>query len=392
VLAALQAVHLAAGERRSLRIALVAPTGKAAARLQESVASSAAGFPERYRAGLAELSGSTVHRLLGFQPSNHSRFRHDAGNRLPHDVIVMDESSMADLSLTAGLLAAVKPGARMIFVGDADQLASVDAGAVLADLVAGYGRLAPEAVCRLLVSHRYGSGIGVLADAIRAGDTDRVVGALEQGEGITWIRAADPRDALRPRILGHAKRIRALARAGRADEAVAALGEHRLLCARRTGPTGVTHWNRQVQQWLTEETGDPLWEPFYPGRPLLVTRNDYATGLYNGDSGVVIQDPEGRPVAHLAVAGGSVQVATSRLAEIQTMYAMTVHKSQGSEADSVTVLLPDRESPLLTRELFYTAVTRARDELTVVGDEATIRAAVATRAKRATGLQQRLLG
>ncbi|MDF2584929.1 MAG: exodeoxyribonuclease subunit alpha, partial [Mycobacterium sp.] len=161
--------------------------------------------------------------------------------------------------------------------------------------------------------------------------------------------------------------------------------EHRLLCAHRRGPFGVAHWNRQVERWLTEATGEPLWSTWYAGRPILVTANDYGLKLYNGDTGVTVASPDG-----LRVAVGTLSFAPGRLAEVETMHAMTIHKSQGSQAAEVTVLLPPEDSRLLTRELFYTAVTRARRRVRVVGSEAEVRAAIDRQAVRATGLGLRL--
>ena len=156
---------------------------------------------------------------------------------------------------------------------------------------------------------------------------------------------------------------------GADDVALATLDEHRLLCAHREGPYGVRHWNRQVEKWLSEETGQPPWSEWYPGRPLLVTANDYGLRVYNGDTGVVIAGPDGLR-AVIAGAGGPLDFATSRLSDVETMHAMTIHKSQGSQADEVTVLMPSEDSRLLTRELFYTAVTRAKGKVRVVGSDA----------------------
>src|SRR5690606_26427181 len=150
----------------------------------------------------------------------------------------------------------------------------------------------------------------------------------------------------------------------------------------------VRHWNRRIEQWITAETSDLLHERAYPGRPVLVTANDYALGVYNGDSGVVVDTPEGRRVALPGPEGVPRLLAPSRLGEIETMHALTIHKSQGSQATHVTVLLPDEESRLLTRELFYTAVTRAQERVTVVGEEAWVRAAIQRRAQRASGLAE----
>ena len=170
---------------------------------------------------------------------------------------------------------------------------------------------------------------------------------------------------------------------------MAALDEHRLLCAHREGPRGVRHWNSQVEHWLTEDTGEPVWSPCYTGRPMLVTANDYGLKLYNGDTGVaVVRDGTLRAV--IADTDGPVEFATSRLADVETMHAMTIHKSQGSQAAVMTALMLPEDSRLLTRELLYTAVTRAKTKVRVVGSEAEVRAALARRVSRASGLRQRL--
>jgi exodeoxyribonuclease V alpha subunit len=371
------------------RIALAAPTGKAAARLQEAVQHEVAKLDAVDRARLGELQAMTLHRLLGSRPDSSSRFRHDRGNRLPHDVVVVDETSMVSLTLMARLLEAVRPDARLVLVGDADQLASVEAGAVLADLVDGLSARADVQVAALRTSHRFGESIGFLADAIRVGDADRVVELLRSGDEHIEFIEDDATDWLRSILVPHALQLRQAAVLGAADEALATLDEHRLLCAHREGPFGVRHWNRQVENWLSEETGQPPWWDWYAGRPLLVTANDYGLRVYNGDTGVVVAGPDGLR-AVIAGASGPLDFATGRLGDVETMHAMTIHKSQGSQADSVTVLMPSEDSRLLTRELFYTAVTRAKGKVEVVGFEASVRAAIGRRAVRASGLAQRL--
>jgi len=373
-----------------LRIALAAPTGKAAARLQEAVQHEVAKLDAADRSRLGELQAMTLHRLLGSRPDSSSRFRHDRGNRLPHDVIVVDETSMVSLTMMARLLEALRPDARLILVGDADQLASVEAGAVLADLVDGLSARTDVRVAALRTSHRFGEAIGFLADAIRVGDADRALELLRSGDAhIEFIEDYDASDALRPILLPHALRLREAALFGADDVALTTLDKHRLLCAHREGPYGVRHWNRQVEKWLSEETGQPPWSEWYPGRPLLVTANDYGLRIYNGDTGVVIAGQDGLR-AVIAGAGGPLDFATSRLCDVETMHAMTIHKSQGSQADEVTVLMPTEDSRLLTRELFYTAVTRAKRKVRVAGSEASVRAAIGRRAVRATGLRERL--
>lgn len=372
------------------RIALAAPTGKAAARLAEAVQREVAGLDAADGARLGPLQAVTLHRLLGRKPDTSARFRHDRANRLPHDVIVVDETSMVSLTLMARLLEAVRPGARLILVGDADQLASVEAGAVLADLVDGLSARPDVRVAALRTPHRFGETIGALAEAIRLGDGDRVVGLLRSGDDhIEFIEDDNPRAQLRAILLPHALRLREAALLGAVDVALAALDEQRLLCAHRRGPFGVQQWNRQVETWLSEETGQPPWSQWYAGRPLLVTANDYGLRVYNGDTGIAVAGPEGLR-AVIAGATERLNFATGRLSDVETMHAMTIHKSQGSQAGEVTVLMPQQDSRLLTRELFYTAVTRAKNKIRVVGSEGGVRAAVDRPALRATGLRMRL--
>ncbi|MGB1222924.1 MAG: exodeoxyribonuclease V subunit alpha [Mycobacterium sp.] len=381
------------------RMALAAPTGKAAARLAEAVTLEVGKLPQIDRQRLAGLRATTLHRLLGSRPDTSSRFRHHRDNRLPHDVVVVDETSMVSLTMMARLLEAVRPDARLLLVGDPDQLASVDAGAVLADLVDGLGDGLADGradgraddrsdggVVELKTSHRFGESIGSLAQAIRAGDTDLAVALLgARDESVEWIDSADPAEQLRAHLVEHALGLREAALLGDAEAALTILNGHRLLCAHRHGPFGVTRWNRQVERWLADKTGRSVWSQWYAGRPILVTANDYGLGIYNGDTGVAVASPDGVR-AHI----GSLHLATSRLPEVDTMHAMTIHKSQGSQADEVTVLLPPPESRLLTRELFYTAVTRAKTKVRVVGPESSVRAAITRRALRASGLAQRL--
>jgi exodeoxyribonuclease V alpha subunit len=372
------------------RIALAAPTGKAAARLAEAVTAELKELAAEDSARLAGLRSTTLHRLLGSRPDTSVRFKHNRGNRLPHDVIIVDETSMVSLTMMARLLEAVRPDTRLILVGDPNQLASVEAGAVLADLVEGLTARDDVRVAALRTPHRFGESIGALAEAIRVGDADRVVELLGAGgEHIEWLNSDGPADRLRAVLVPPALRVREAAVLGAAEAALTALGEHRLLCAHRQGPYGVSHWNRQVERWLSEETGQPAWSEWYAGRPLLVTANDYGLKVYNGDTGVAVAGREGLR-AVIAGATGPLDFATSRLSEIETMHAMTIHKSQGSQANEITVLMPQEDSRLLTRELFYTAVTRARARVRVVGSEASVRTAIGRRAVRASGLRLRL--
>jgi exodeoxyribonuclease V alpha subunit len=389
-LLALLAEQAAGAGRPPLRIALAAPTGKAAARLQQAVEEEVRRLPESDQARLAGVRAVTLHRLLGPRPDSSSRFRHHRDNRLPHDVIVVDETSMVSLTMMARLLEAVRPGSRLILVGDPDQLASVEAGAVLADLVEGLRERTDVQVAALRTSHRFGESIGALAEAVREGDANRALELLHAGgEHLELVSDASPLPRLRELLLPHALRLLESAERGDADAALATLEQQRLLCAHREGPYGVEHWNRQVERWLTDESGQPLWTSTYAGRPLLVTANDYGLGIYNGDTGVIVR--RGTDL-RAAVAGttGRLDLAPSRLGQVETMHAMTIHKSQGSQAEQVVVVLPPQESRLLTRELFYTAITRARERVVVVGSPDDVRAAISRRAVRATGLRRRL--
>ncbi|HEY3996660.1 MAG TPA: exodeoxyribonuclease V subunit alpha [Mycobacterium sp.] len=372
------------------RIALAAPTGKAAARLAEAVAAGVEQLGAADRARLTGLGATTLHRLLGSRPDTSVRFKHNRGNRLPHDVIVVDETSMVSLTMMARLLEAVRPDTRLILVGDPNQLTSVEAGAVLANLVEGLTARDDVRVAALHTPHRFGESIGALAEAIRIGDADRVVELLGAGGGhIEWVDSDRPADRLREVLVPHALRLREAATLGAAEVALATLDEHRLLCAHRRGPFGAAYWNTQVHRWISEETGQPAWSEWYAGRPLLVTANDYGLRVYNGDTGVTVVGADGLR-AVIAGATGPLDFAISRLGDVETMHAMTIHKSQGSQAEEVTVLLPPEDSRLLTRELFYTAVTRAKVKVRVVGPEPSVRAAIERRAARASGLAQRL--
>jgi exodeoxyribonuclease V alpha subunit len=379
-----------------LLIALAAPTGKAAARLQEAVHEESAQLPvsESVRELLMGLRASTLHRLLGWRPRSHSRFAHDRGNRLPHDVVIVDETSMVSLSLMARLAEAVRTDARLILVGDPGQLTSIEAGVVLADIVGpGVG----EGIVVLERVHRYGGGIARLAEAIRHGDGDGAVAALGAAPGeITWLpldvdEAEAEIDLVRERAVAAGIEVAGAARGGAALEALGALGRFRLLCAHRRGPYGVSDWTSRIQGWLAPHIED-IEQRDYVGRPLLVTENDYELGLYNGDTGVIVEGAGERPAAAFERGGEVLRFSPLRLGAVDTAYAMTIHKSQGSQFDTAAVLLPAASSRILTRELLYTAVTRARRELILVGTEEAVRQAVARPVARASGLGERLWG
>ena len=360
-------------------------------------------FPDADRERLGTLTASTIHRLLGARPDNRTRFRHDRTNPLPHDVVVVDEMSMVPLTLMTRLLEAVRPGARLLLVGDPDQLAPVEAGMVLRDLVVGLEGHPARPVRRLVTTHRFGREISAVAEAVRTGDGERAWALLRAGgETVELVAPGEPG---RPGPFADAVVEAALATVRAAESGdraatLAAMGAHRLLCAHREGPYGVSTWNRLVERRLGERLGRPWLGRWYAGQPLLVTVNDVTTGLANGDTGVVLPDADGAavgaPPSRLVSVfehGGSPEGALhplTRLGSVVTAHAMTVHRAQGSQFGEVTVLLPGADSRVLTRELLYTAMTRAQHRVRVVSDEATFLAAVARRTERATGLVPRL--
>lgn len=379
------------------RVALAAPTGKAAARLGEAVHSEAAVLDTdpAIRAALVATPASTLHRLLGWQPGSKSRFRHNADNQLPHSVVIVDESSMVGLSMMSKLLAAVRPTARLVLVGDPNQLTSIEAGAVLGDIV---GSPLPGIVVLRHV-HRYGGGIAAVAEAIESGDGDAVIAALRSSpKDVTWLEVdptinpsrAPELAAVRSAIVAAAREVVSAAEGGRGAEALAALRSVQVLCAHRRGPAGAALWRTEIERWLRAAIPGYGGSAWYVGRPLLVTENDYALGVFNGDTGVVIDEGGGRLRAVFDRRGELLSVRPTRLVAVESLYAMTIHKAQGSQFGTVIVRLPEPTSRVLTRELLYTAVTRAEQQLVVVGSEATVRAAVARPVARASGLADAL--
>jgi exodeoxyribonuclease V alpha subunit len=412
-----------------LRVALAAPTGKAAARLEEAVHSARGSLTTNDQAVLARLSASTLHRLLGWRPGSSSRFRHDRTNHLPFDVVIVDESSMVSLTLMARLLEALGPATRLVLVGDPDQLASVEAGAVLGDLVdpndigpvtASFrsqleaatdgvppGERAPapnarlhESVTRLRTVHRFDAGgpIAELAGLVRAGLGAQVLELLRSGpDGVRFDEVSDDQLVagtaladVRAAVVRHESAMIAAALTGDAIGALDALDQHRVLCAHRAGPRGARHWSDLAEGWLAadvEARGDGR----YAGQPLLITSNDYEVGLYNGDTGVVVRQGDDL-LAAFRRGGSPVVLPLVRLGDVRPLHAMTVHRAQGSQFLSVTVLLPLAASPLATRQTFYTAITRAASEVRLVGSAESVLASVHRPIARATGLRDRLDG
>jgi exodeoxyribonuclease V alpha subunit len=308
---------------------------------------------------------------------------------------------MLSSGLMYRLLDAVSADTELLLVGDPDQLASVEAGSVLADIAraaARDGSALAAVTDRLVTRHRFGAEIGALADAILAGDSAAVLdllgGSGRQPAGlfagpIAWVEPGSPEfRSLVAEVVAHAKRLGTLARAGDATAAVAAQKDLQVLCAHRSGPLGAAGWNLLVEKKL-DLFGGPPW---YPGRPVMITRNTPALDLFNGDIGLVVPAADGSARLEAAFPAGRAvrRVSVTRLDEVATVHALTIHKSQGSEYRHAVVVLPERASRILSRELFYTGVTRAIDRVTVVGTEDVIAAAVARPIRRASGLADRL--
>ncbi len=419
-----------------LRVALAAPTGKAAARLKQAIddaleklsASLEGALPLRELAG--RMGGArTLHSLLGARPDTRA-FRHNAGNQLDVDVLIVDEASMVHLEMMAALLDALPRSARLVLLGDKDQLASVEAGSVLGDLcfdaqAGGYcaataafveaasgqaippeflgnaGALAQQTVM-LRQSRRFGGPIGQLALAVNNGDAEaaRAVLRADSGGQLYWNEAAQQEDMLRLAAEGYRPFLELLRQGADAQShdawaagVLQAFEGFRLLCAVREGEWGVAGLNESISQRLEElgllkRRGD-----WYVGRPVMVTRNDYATGVYNGDIGLVLPDPE-RP-ASLRVYfsdGGQVRsVLATRLRNVETAFAMTVHKSQGSEFSHTVLVLPREASSVLARELVYTGITRARQRFTLLTpNPGVLPDAIRRRTERTSGLRSLL--
>ena len=406
-----------------IRVALTAPTGKAAQRLDESLGRTIRSLQE---AGvpltMPALRASTIHRLLGVIPGR-ARVRHSADNPLPHDVVVVDEASMTSLSLMARLVQALKPGARLILVGDRDQLSSVEPGHVLGDIcdigsgpcyspetcglireAAGYELAggSPEGVQDCLVelkhTHRFGpeSGIRQISEAVRAGDPDPCVRMILQGEfpDVCMQEVSSPLQLAgcmeQAALEGYGPCLRATG----VEERFDLFAGFRVLCALREGLFGVAAINRLIEKTLTEKGLIRSGSLHYHGRPVLVTSNDYTVRLFNGDIGFILRDElDGELRAFFPGPDGTVRrISLVRLPEHETAFAMTVHKSQGSEFSRVVLVLPPRESPVLTRELVYTGITRASRRLDIWAGPEIFATAVHRRTERMSGLKDLLKG
>ena len=378
----------ASGKR--FRIALAAPTGKAAMRLQESISSSLQSLPLSPPLKKAIPSrASTLHRLLGskrFSPS----FRHNRTNPLPHDVVVVDEASMVDLALMSKLVEALRPGSRLLLLGDRNQLASVETGMVLGDMC----EVLDDNMVELQKSFRFDEGIKSFATAINRGDSTSAWNLLTSDEPPNVSILKDGVAEYGGKI--YDEFMQAVSKASTEEEYLRLFPlfhSFKILCGLRNGPDGVSGINRGVERYLAKMGWDCSGSDWYPGRPVMVTRNDYALELYNGDMGLCLPDPE-RPET-LKVwferTDGKLQgIPPGRLSSCETVYALTIHKSQGTEVNEVVVVLPPQESLLMSRELLYTAVTRATERVKVHGCHSVFSKAVSGKMRRFSGLAERL--
>ncbi len=406
------------------RIRLAAPTGKAAARMQEAIHASKeklAGLLEPEILTAIPEEASTLHRLLGSQPDG-VYFRHHRDNPLSVNVLVIDEASMVDLALMTKTVWALPPQARLILLGDKDQLSSVEAGTVLGELcvrAGGYspafarrltaltgetlrpGEAAPQllqdSVALLQHSYRFGgdSGIGRLAEAVNRGDEQAIQSLRSQSPvEVDWCSpAAMPEQALLERMLqGDGPYLQQVRAQTPVAEVFVAFQEYQVLCPQRTGPTGVENLNALLESQLKtrlRRTGSE----WYPGRPVMITRNDYQLRLFNGDIGIALPDPEraDRLRVYFQEADGSLRsFPITRLPAYEPVFAMTIHKSQGSEFDEVLLVLPLEDSRVMTRELIYTGITRARKRVTLWGDSTVLLQAVRKSVQRSSGLREKL--
>lgn len=487
LLAALQAVAGESPERagRKYRIRLAAPTGKAAARLNESIGGAVSRLPLAALPGSVELDDiptkvTTLHRLLGSRPDTR-QFRHHRDNPLLVDILVIDEASMVDVDLMASVFDALPAHAQLILLGDKDQLASVDAGAVLGELcqrafeahytpetndwlaaitgaqvpdslVDKAGQPLDQAVAMLRKSYRFGqdSGIRQLAEAVNTRALTPTIQKQireEAFEDVIWLNGNSPRpdpeqtlalicqhavtgspgafrntgegrtvnEAVIPPPVGYRHYLELMKNSGltadspredwdtHAKAVLEAFNDFQMLCALRRGPWGVEGLNQRIAHHLLAEKLIDRTEGWYPGRPVLITGNDYNLGLMNGDIGITFRvpwdrTPDGAAAYALRVAfpsgdadGGIRWISPSRLQQLETVYAMTVHKSQGSEFNHTCLVLPDRLSPVLTKELVYTGITRAKNWFSLItGDAQVFKDSVEQQVVRASGLALRL--
>jgi exodeoxyribonuclease V alpha subunit len=375
-----------------LKVALAAPTGKAAARMQEALRNSLEQTP--LAADLLSVlpnTAFTLHRLLGMGHGTQAKFNHQ--QPLAYDLVIVDEASMIDLRMATQLLSAIAPTARLILLGDANQLAAVEAGAVLAE-ISKAERLSQSSV-QLTESQRFGSdsGIGQLATAICDGDIEKTHELLKRGLPDVLYHPLDVPDALAQKLFKpYLPLVAALKNQQAITDILKAFDQYRVLCALREGNYGVFSINQRLsvllqRALLLAEDSSNVW---FHGRPVMVTQNDYTLGVFNGDIGITLEEDDGFYVYFPARDGEPMRVSAARLAHSETALALTIHKSQGSEFKQVAVVLPKEDTPILTRELLYTGITRAKSVVSILGMTSLIEKAVQRKTQRASGLQAKL--
>ena len=409
---------------RRLNIALTAPTGKAATRLQEAIKKAKVGLNcgESVKAAIPD-EASTIHRLLG-SISNSPSFRFNRENPLPYDIVIIDEASMVDLALFSRLAQAIRPQSRLILLGDKDQLASVEAGSVLGDIcdTGTMHRFSPpfiadcyratgeeigdcasdkpwtgmhDCIIQLTKSHRFSStsGIHAVSQAVNAGNSSEAIDLIRNGNfgDIHWKSLPRPEKLSRRLQDWITETYTAYLKATDPLEAFDLFNRSRILCVLREGPYGVHNLNIAVEHILQNKGLIDRGRRWYSGRPVMITKNDYSLRLFNGDIGITMTDHEkdGEPRVFFAGPDGSVRsYPPLRLPDHETVYAMTVHKSQGSEFDEVLLVTPDRDTRVLTRELIYTAITRAKERIQIWGKEDISLTAIQRRIQRSSGLRE----
>ena len=374
----------------SYKIALAAPTGKAAMRLRDSIANqvSSLRISESIREALPR-EAVTLHRLLGVQKQS-AKFTHNAENPLPWDTVIIDEASMVDLAMMSKLVDAIAPQARLVLLGDKDQLASVESGAVLSECV----RVLTSNVTELRIAHRFNREISSLAQSVRDGDAKHVQQALDDVEansiswcGSNWLlksteQYANYLDTVRRTVAPHG--LKKLFRV---------LNSFRLLCAVKNGRFGINGITERIEHILARRGFGSIQQEWSPGRPIMITQNDYDLGLFNGDMGICLADSDKENEYGIwfeREANEFQRFLPARLPSHQTAWAMTVHKSQGSEFTRVMLVLPQVETPVVTRELIYTGITRARENVQICAESELLRRAIERSSIRLSGLAVQL--
>ncbi|CAN2041156.1 exodeoxyribonuclease V alpha subunit [Candidatus Magnetomoraceae bacterium gMMP-15] len=407
-------------DKKHFHIALAAPTGKAAARLQESLQNAQDNINISNIKDLIPEKASTIHRLLGSIP-NSPYFRFNEENQLPVDAVIVDEASMVDLPLMSKLVQAIPQKTRLILLGDKDQLASVEVGAVLGDIcsneintfsnkfskivkqIIGYNinglctsktRSIQDCIILLKKNYRFleDSGINAVSIAVNQGNANDALSCMKSSEDIKWSDLPDSNNLLNKLMNQVIQNFSHYLKTNNPEEAFEYFNEFRILCAVRKGPYGVKSINRIVEQILKKEGLLNPKSRWYKGQPIMITQNDYHLKLFNGDVGIILPDPDKNNLQafFLRTDGKVKKFSPGRLPDHETVYAMTVHKSQGSEFNSVLMILPDRRSPVMTRELVYTGVTRAKKNVELWGNKNVFHETVSRCIKRTSGLRDAL--